>query len=84
MKDFTTTGVLLLFVISYLAPYIDHNYWSRLASLILGVLAAKTGTAIICPLIAIAFKWIVIGRYKVGTYPLYVFIFLHISTIFTL
>lgn len=64
----------MLLVLSYLAPLTDKTYYTRLASLAVAIIAARAGTQIFCPLSAILFKWIVIGRYKAGTYQMYVYI----------
>lgn len=66
---------MLLYVLSSLAPLLDQGYGDRLAALLLAILAARGGVQIVCPLVAIAFKWLVIGRYKVGTYGMYVLSF---------
>ena len=62
----------MLLVLSYLAPPADKTYYTRLASLAVAIIAARAATQIFCPLAAILFKWIVIGRYKAGTYQMYV------------
>jgi hypothetical protein len=59
---------MLLFVLSYIARAIDNNDWQRMAGLLAAVAAARLAARVACPLAAILFKWIVIGKYKPGTY----------------
>ncbi|SAL96550.1 hypothetical protein [Absidia glauca] len=48
-----------------------HNHWLRLVQLVLALVIARTATAFVFPFIAIVTKWIVIGRYRSGRYPLW-------------
>ncbi|KAI1917864.1 hypothetical protein LOZ12_000356 [Ophidiomyces ophidiicola] len=43
----------------------------RLLHLIVAILAARWATYIIAPIVAIAIKWVVIGRFKRGLYPMW-------------
>ncbi|KAK5164900.1 uncharacterized protein LTR77_009564 [Saxophila tyrrhenica] len=43
----------------------------RLLVLVVSMFIARTITRILAPLLAIAFKWLVIGRYKEGLYPMW-------------
>ena len=63
-----STGSMLLFVMSRLLPIVDRNYWQHLLVLLTALAAAKLCVAVVCPLASIAFKWLVIGKYKKGTY----------------
>ncbi|RDB18500.1 putative peroxisomal-coenzyme A synthetase [Hypsizygus marmoreus] len=65
------TWTLLLFLLSYLARAVDHSYWQRVVALILAICAARGCSRIICPLAAIAFKWVVIGKYRIGTHRMW-------------
>jgi acetyltransferase-like isoleucine patch superfamily enzyme len=47
------------------------NHWYRLVQLVLALVIARTAVAFVFPFIAIATKWIVIGRYRAGRYPLW-------------
>ncbi|KAI8337869.1 hypothetical protein BC941DRAFT_352090 [Chlamydoabsidia padenii] len=47
------------------------SHWNRLVQLVLALVIARTAVAFIFPFIAIAIKWIVIGRYRAGRYPLW-------------
>jgi acyl carrier protein len=62
------SGTILLFVLSYLAKVIDGSDWLSLTGLIAAVATARAASRVVCPLAAIMFKWIVIGKYKPGTY----------------
>ncbi|KAF9026322.1 acetyl-CoA synthetase-like protein [Hymenopellis radicata] len=62
------TWALLLYCMSYMAPLIDDSFEQRLGALLASICAARLGVRIIAPITAILFKWIVIGKYKPGTY----------------
>jgi hypothetical protein len=57
----------MLFVLSVLAPHVNHGFWERVASLC-AIAAAAISSRIISPLGAILFKWFIIGHYKAGQY----------------
>lgn len=61
-------GTLLLFVLSYLAPLLSNTFWARMLALLTAIFAARLTSRIVCPIAAIVFKWIVIGKYKPGKY----------------
>ncbi len=63
-------GTLLLYIMSHLARKIDDSFWQRMGALLCCIAAARLTTRVVAPIAAIAFKWIVIGRYKRGTYKL--------------
>ncbi|KAF5338042.1 hypothetical protein D9758_014244 [Tetrapyrgos nigripes] len=64
------TWSVMLFVLSYLTPEINNeSYWLRMASLVCAIVAGRLAARIIAPITTIIFKWIVIGKYKPGTYP---------------
>ncbi|KAK7433552.1 hypothetical protein VKT23_020726 [Stygiomarasmius scandens] len=64
------TWSVMLFVLSYLAAEIDNNsFWERMAALLCAIIAGRVAARIIAPVTSIVFKWIVIGKYKPGTYP---------------
>ncbi|KAJ7132303.1 AMP-dependent synthetase and ligase [Mycena epipterygia] len=65
------TWTTLLFMLATLAPFINGTFWERIASLLLAIVVARLIARIIAPITAIAFKWIVIGKYKPGTYRLW-------------
>ena len=54
--------------LAFLANYLDHDFWTRVTALITAITLARSTSRIICPVSAIIFKWVVIGRYKPGTY----------------
>ncbi|KAI0338447.1 acetyl-CoA synthetase-like protein [Trametopsis cervina] len=62
---------VILVMLAFLADYLDHDYWTRAVALIVSILAARLTSRIICPIAAVCVKWIVIGRYKPGLYPMY-------------
>ena len=63
-------GSWLLVISSYLTFFTDGSFWHRLVVLFTAIFVARIITGVICPITAIAFKWIVIGRYQPGTYPM--------------
>ncbi|KAF7370972.1 Peroxisomal-coenzyme a synthetase [Mycena sanguinolenta] len=65
------TWTVLLFMLSYLAPYINNSFWERIASLLCAIVVARLITRIVAPITSILFKWVVIGRYKPGTYRMW-------------
>ena len=63
---FTWTGIV--FILSLCTSFISGTYWERIGSLFVAIIGARLLTRIVMPLFAIAFKWLVIGRYRPGTY----------------
>ncbi|KAI0639967.1 acetyl-CoA synthetase-like protein [Trametes polyzona] len=63
---FTWTGIV--YILSLFTRYVSSGYWVRIGSLLLAVVSSRLATRIVFPLLAAAFKWTVIGRYKPGTY----------------
>ncbi len=48
------------------------GYWERAGGLLLAIFAGRLGSRLVCPIAAILFKWIVIGKYRPGCYRMYV------------
>jgi hypothetical protein len=67
-----TLGSLLLFLLSYIAEFLEGGFWIKLGTLLSAIVAARASVRIIAPIVAIMFKWLVIGRYKEGSYRMYV------------
>ncbi|KAJ6481523.1 acetyl-CoA synthetase-like protein, partial [Mycena vitilis] len=65
------TWTILLLTLSELAPHVNGSYWERILSLLTAIIVARLATRIWSPLISIAFKWAVIGRYKPGKYRMW-------------
>ncbi|RPD65127.1 acetyl-CoA synthetase-like protein [Lentinus tigrinus ALCF2SS1-6] len=63
---FTWTGIV--FILSLFTAFISGSYWERVGSLLVAIIGARLAARIVLPLCGIAFKWLVIGRYKPGTY----------------
>ena len=63
-------GSCMLVTLSCLAALTGASFWHRLLALFTTILVARLIAGIVCPITAIAFKWIVIGRYQPGTYPM--------------
>ncbi|OBZ79799.1 hypothetical protein A0H81_01490 [Grifola frondosa] len=64
--SFTWTAIV--FILSFFINFIGTSYWQRIGSLLTAIIGARLLSRIVCPLTAIIFKWVVIGRYKPGTY----------------
>ncbi|KAK7050753.1 peroxisomal-coenzyme a synthetase [Favolaschia claudopus] len=62
------TWSILVLVLAELAPLINETFWERILSLLASIIIARLSSRIISPISAILFKWLVIGRYKPGTY----------------
>ena len=58
---------------SYLVDLTRGTFWDRLVALVTSIVAARLAARVLCPISAIAFKWIVIGRYKPGVYQMSVY-----------
>lgn len=62
------------YVLSLMASAWDNsakNHGIRLVQLVLSLCISMVASAIIFPLLSIAVKWIVIGRYRAGSYPMW-------------
>jgi hypothetical protein len=64
------TWTFILFVLGKMSPFIGGSFWERIGSLFLAIVSARLASRIIAPIAAIAFKWVVIGRYQPGTYKM--------------
>ncbi|KAJ7230643.1 acetyl-CoA synthetase-like protein [Mycena pura] len=65
------TWTILLLMLSLLAPHITQSFWGRMASLLTSIVVARLTTRIVAPVTSIIFKWLVIGKYKPGTYRMW-------------
>ncbi|KAJ7582266.1 AMP-dependent synthetase and ligase [Mycena floridula] len=65
------TWTFLLFILSYMAPLLTDSFWFRTVSLLIAILVARMVVRIVCPVTAILFKWMVIGRYERGRYKMW-------------
>ena len=59
---------VLLYCLSHPVKVVDDSFWERAGALLAAVIGARIAARTICPIAAILFKWIVIGRYRPGTY----------------
>ena len=63
-------------VLMYMLAWIS-NIWSepdipsRFLALVFAMLVSRTATQVVAPIFGICFKWLVIGRYKEGMYPMW-------------
>ncbi|KAG7094544.1 putative NRPS-like protein biosynthetic cluster [Marasmius oreades] len=65
------TWTVFLFILAAFAPMIDREFWVRIGGLLFAMMASRVIMRIVAPVVAIIFKWIVIGRYKPGVYPMW-------------
>ncbi|PWN46992.1 acetyl-CoA synthetase-like protein [Violaceomyces palustris] len=65
------TWTVILHGLAFSAYYIRDAFWERVGALLASILVARFTSRIICPVTAIAFKWLVIGRYRPGKYPMW-------------
>lgn len=65
------TWTVILHGLAFFAYYIHDSFWERLGSLLCSIVIARVTSRIICPCAAIMFKWIIIGRYRPGRYPMW-------------
>ncbi|KAI3616310.1 peroxisomal-coenzyme a synthetase, partial [Moniliophthora roreri] len=65
------TWAMLLFILSYLTPILNGDFWERMGALLCAIVTARAAARTVAPLGSIIFKWIVIGRYRPGTYPMW-------------
>ncbi|PKI82503.1 putative NRPS-like protein biosynthetic cluster [Malassezia vespertilionis] len=65
------TWTVILHGLAFFAFYIEDSFWERLGALLASIVIARLSSRIICPSAAIAFKWVVIGRYRPGKYPMW-------------
>ncbi|WFD27979.1 putative NRPS-like protein biosynthetic cluster [Malassezia nana] len=65
------TWTIILHGLAFFAYYIEDSFWERLGALLASIVIARITSRIICPAAAIAFKWVVIGRYRPGKYPMW-------------
>ncbi|KAJ3022245.1 hypothetical protein HKX48_006667 [Thoreauomyces humboldtii] len=66
------TWTVLVFVLSNTEDWpTTVNIFGRLLNLLVAMAAGRFVTELVSPLIAILFKWIIIGRYQAGIYPMW-------------
>ena len=51
--------------------FINAEFWPRAGTLLFAILVARGSSRILAPITAIIFKWVVIGFYKPGVYPMW-------------
>ena len=65
------TWTIILHGLAFFAFYIEDSIWQRIGALLCSVAIARVTSRVICPVAAIAFKWVVIGHYRPGKYPMW-------------
>ncbi|KAG7094328.1 putative NRPS-like protein biosynthetic cluster [Marasmius oreades] len=61
----------LLFIISRMSLFRRGVFYEKMGVLLFAIVVARLATRLIAPLGAILFKWIVIGKYRPGTYRMW-------------
>jgi len=57
-------------MISHLARAFPGGFYTRILCLITAILMSRLVVAVLPPVVAIILKWIIIGRYRAGTYKM--------------
>jgi len=66
------TWTVFMYFLTYTQQwYTNKSIPGRLLNLVISMVIARLTTKVIAPLLAIAFKWIVVGRYQEGLYPMW-------------
>lgn len=65
------TWTVIIHGLAFFAYYIGDSFWERIGALLASIVIARLTSRIICPTAAIMFKWLVIGRYRPGKYPMW-------------
>ncbi|USW53594.1 Putative AMP-dependent synthetase/ligase, phosphopantetheine binding ACP domain, ANL [Septoria linicola] len=66
------TWTIFMYMLSETQNWVTNNYIpGRLLDLVISITIGGTVTRIISPLLAICFKWLIIGRYQQGLYPMW-------------
>lgn len=63
------TWAMILFILAKMTRFAG-SFWEEMGSLFLAIIAARLTSRIVAPLGAIAFKWLVIGKYQPGVYKM--------------
>lgn len=63
---------MLIYFLSFLVDLTKGSFWDRLVALMTAIISARLAARILCPVAAIAFKWVVIGKYRPGVYKMQV------------
>jgi len=71
MKRALTWTVFMYFLTFTQHWYTNESVPGRLFDLVISMAVARLITKVVAPLIAVAFKWTVIGTYKEGVYPMW-------------
>jgi acyl-CoA synthetase (AMP-forming)/AMP-acid ligase II/acetyltransferase-like isoleucine patch superfamily enzyme len=66
------TWTVFIYMMSATFPWpTTGSLFGRLLNLVISMAVGRAVSRIVCPLIGIAFKWIVIGRHEEGLYPMW-------------
>ena len=65
------TWTIILHGLAFFAYYIEDSFWQRIGALLCSIAIARVSSRVICPIGAILFKWVVIGRFRPGKYPMW-------------
>ncbi|KAK6384161.1 hypothetical protein LTR65_009829 [Meristemomyces frigidus] len=71
MKRALTWTIFMYFLTMTQSWYTNNSIPGRLVDLVISMMVARLTTKAIAPILAITFKWLVIGRYEEGLYPMW-------------
>jgi acetyltransferase-like isoleucine patch superfamily enzyme len=77
-------GCILIFTLTRFSHTFPGGFYHRILSLLASILMGRLVDSILPPLVAICLKWIIIGRYKPGTYRMWVFLLVISPTKFSI
>ena len=63
--------VAVWFFISYPWVLLMNAGWDRFWALVIAIISARVILSIFWPLVGVVAKWVIVGRYKAGCYPLW-------------
>ncbi|KAF5361190.1 hypothetical protein D9758_009022 [Tetrapyrgos nigripes] len=65
------TWTILLYTLSRLSIYISASFWERIGALLCSIVISRLIVRIAAPILGIITKWVIIGRYVPGRYPMW-------------
>ncbi|KAI0482944.1 hypothetical protein GGR56DRAFT_663621 [Xylariaceae sp. FL0804] len=66
------TWIVFMYFLSYTQQWVSSaSIPGRLVNLVVSMAVGRIVTKTVTPILAIAFKWVVVGRYKEGLYPMW-------------
>jgi acyl carrier protein len=64
--------IVLMYMLAWISKvWSEPNIPSRFVALVFSLFASRLATQVVAPICGICFKWLIIGRYKEGVYPMW-------------